>query len=202
MHPILEHCIKRYPQLKSTQKTIEEAIECLRATFANKHKLLLCGNGGSAADADHIAGELLKGFNSKRPLGRKAREQLGDSLAQELQGALPAIPLPSLVGINTAYGNDCNSNYTFAQLVWGLGLKGDALLCISTSGNSKNVLHAADVANAMQMSVLGLTGAKGGALKNKCDVCICAPEEEVYKIQELHLPIYHTVCLVLEDLLF
>ena len=202
MNVILEELLKRYPELKACQSTIEAAFDALRTTFAGNGKLLICGNGGSAADADHLAAELLKGFRKPRALDAGVRERLKEPLASNLQGALPAIPLPSLVGLNTAYGNDCDPAYTFAQLTWGLGNAGDALLGISTSGNSENVCHAARTARAKGLKTVGLTGRSGGALKSLVDVCVCVPEDEVYKIQERHLPVYHTLCLMLEEAFF
>ena len=157
---------------------------------------------GSAADADHISGELLKGFCSKRPLKPAARERLGEALAAELQDALPAIPLHSLGAINTAWLNDCNPYYGYAQLVWGLGREGDALLGISTSGNSKNVGFAMETARGKGLTTIGLSGADGGRLKTLADVCIRVPATETFKIQELHLPVYHAICLELEDIFF
>ena len=199
---LLDELLVRYPELEVCRESIERAFSVLRGTYAAGGKLLICGNGGSAADADHMAAELLKGFKSKRPLNTQAKETLGSSLASKLQGALPTIPLPALVGLNTAYGNDCDPQYTFAQLVWGLGEAEDALLCLSTSGDSANVCHAAQVARAKGMSTLGLTGRSGGKLKDLLEVCVCVPEDEVYKIQERHLPIYHVLCLMLEKEFF
>ena len=174
----------------------------MRIAFEGGGKLLICGNGGSAADSDHIAGELLKGFDSKRPLGAEWQAKLGAELAGNLQGAFPVIPLTGLSAISTAYANDCNADYIFAQLVFGLGQKGDVLLCISTSGNSKNVLHAAAVARAKGIRVVGLTGESGGNLVADADVCVRVPANIVWEIQEYHLPVYHTLCLMLEDHFF
>ncbi len=199
---ILEELLARYPELEICRETIKSAFSVLRETYTAGGKLLICGNGGSAADADHIAAELLKGFASKRTLEDQWHEKLGQALANNLQGALPAIPLPALVGLNTAYSNDCDPKYTFAQLVWGLGQEGDSLLCLSTSGNSQNVCHAARVAKAKGMQTLALTGRSGGELKDLVEVCVCVPEDQVYKIQERHLPIYHALCLMLEETFF
>lgn len=198
----LKELLGRYPELKVCRESIDKAFAALCKTYTAGGKLLICGNGGSAADADHMAAELLKGFKRKRTLDVQSRKRLGPSLARKLQGALPAIPLPSLVGLNTAFGNDCDPQYTFAQLVWGLGQAGDTVLCLSTSGNSVNVCHAARVAKAKGVQTLGLTGRSGGKLKGLVEVCICVPEDEVYKIQERHLPIYHILCLMLEDKFF
>ena len=202
MHPQIEKLITRFPELATCGGEIQAATDALSAVFSSGGKLLLCGNGGSAADADHISGELLKGFCSKRPLKDSARKRLGDELASKLQDALPAIPLHSLGAINTAWLNDCDPYFGYAQLVWGLGNANDALLGISTSGNSKNVCNAMEVARAKGMKTIGFTGASGGRLRALCDVCVCAPDSETYRIQELHLPIYHAICLALEDIFF
>ena len=186
----------RYPQLEVCRNAIGDAFAVLCKTFEGKGKLLIAGNGGSAADADHIAGELLKAFKGPKNLSSVV---LPEDLAVHLQHALPVIPLPNLSGILTAYSNDCEPDWAFAQLVWGLGQAGDCFLALSTSGNSQNVLNAAKVAQAKRMSVIGLTGQSGGRLKSFCDCCICVPEEETFKIQELHLPIYHNLCLGLEE---
>lgn len=198
----IQECVRRYPVLAACEKEMMQAFACIRDAYANKAKLLLCGNGGSASDSDHISGELLKGFGQKRPLSKEWQDRLGAHLASKLQGSLPALPLPMFASLMTAYANDCDAEYVYAQLVWGLGNAGDALLCLSTSGNSKNVLRAAEVAQAKGLFCIGLTGKTGGQLKELMDVCICVPETEVYKIQELHLPIYHALCLDLEAAFF
>ncbi|MBQ8444947.1 MAG: SIS domain-containing protein [Opitutales bacterium] len=202
LHPQIKFLISRYPVLESCGNDIQRAVDVLAESYRNGGKLLICGNGGSAADADHISGELLKGFCSKRPLKPEARERLGEELASQLQDALPAIPLHSLGAINTAWLNDCDPYYGYAQLVWGLGNKGDVLLGLSTSGNSKNVGYAMQVARAKGLATIGLSGATGGKLKTLADVCICVPDTATFKIQELHLPVYHTICLALEDIFF
>lgn len=202
MHQQLTECLARYPQLEVCAKSITQAYEALVHCYKNGGKLLLAGNGGSSADADHISGELLKGFCKKRPLSALWKDKIGSELAEELQGALPAIPLSNFIGLMTAFSNDCNPCNCFAQLTWGLGNKGDVLLCISTSGNSVNLLRAATVARAKGMTVIGLTGELGGQLKSLTDICICAPETVTHKVQELHLPIYHSLCLMLEDTFF
>ena len=202
LHPQIELLISRYPVLESCGNDIQRAVELLSESYRNGGKLLICGNGGSAADADHISGELLKGFCSKRPLKSDARERLGEELSAKLQDALPAIPLHSLGAINTAWLNDCDPYYGYAQLVWGLGNKGDVLLGLSTSGNSKNVGYAMEVARAKGLVTIGLSGTSGGKLKTLADVCICVPDTATFKIQELHLPVYHTICLALEDIFF
>ena len=164
--------------------------------------MLICGNGGSAADAEHWAAELLKGFYSKRPLAGPLAAVLSPDLAQNLQGALPTIPLSGFTSLSTAFANDNNIEYLFSQLVLGLGRKGDVLICISTSGQSRNVLLAAQTASALGMSTIGLTGRDGGALADLADVAIRVPETEVHLIQEYHLPVYHTLSLMLEEAFF
>lgn len=198
----LEECIARYPQLKVCREDIIMAFNELVEAYSKGKKLLICGNGGSAADSDHISGELLKGFAQSRPLSEEWRKRLGEDLANNLQGALPTIPLTIFNALGTAYNNDCNGKYTFAQLTWGLGQGGDVLLVITTSGNSENVLLAVEVAKAKGITTIGLTGKTGGKVKDMVDICICAPATEVYKIQELHLPIYHTLCFMLEEVFF
>ena len=194
--------IERHPRLAPCRPGIEAGFKLLQESFASGGKLLLCGNGGSAADCSHIAGELLKGFRLSRPLDKAARNLLGDALADNLQGALPVIALPSFDGFLTAFANDCDPRYNFAQLVWGLGARGDALLAISTSGYSENILHAVEVASAKGLKTIALTGETGGAIKDKVDICIRAPATAVEEVQEYHLPIYHCLCLMLEDAFF
>ncbi len=193
---------RNYPQLESTEAAITASIDCLETTFKSGNKLLICGNGGSAADADHIAGELLKGFALPRPLTAGERAGLPEDLARNLQRALPVIPLGGFVALNTAFANDCSADHIFAQLVWGLGAQGDTLLAISTSGNARNVVAAVHVARAKGMKVLALTGRDGGQLAKLAHHAIIVPEQETFRIQEHHLPIYHAVCLTLEARFF
>lgn len=195
----LKGLIERYPQLISCVDDFMVAFKLLCKVFERKNKLLIAGNGGSASDADHIAGELLKSFSIKQTVNDSF---INTELAKHLQPALPAIPLANLTGIFTAFSNDCEFEWAFAQLVYGLGQPGDCLLAISTSGNSKNIINAVSVAKERGMSVVGLSGISGGALKKLSDVCICAPETETFKIQELHLPVYHCLCLMLENHFF
>ncbi|MGA0332753.1 MAG: D-sedoheptulose-7-phosphate isomerase [Kiritimatiellia bacterium] len=202
MHPRIELLLKNYPQLAVCVPEIVPAFESLREGYAAGHKLLLCGNGGSASDADHISGELLKGFQSRRPLSPEQQEAFGGALSSKLQQSLPAIPLTAFPALSTAYTNDVDAEYTYAQLTLGLGVPGDLLLGISTSGNARNVGHALRVARGKGMKTLGLTGKTGGAMKALCDICICVPSEETFRIQEYHLPIYHVLCLMLEDHFF
>ncbi len=201
--------VERYPSLETAKEDIIEAYLLLEESYENGGKLLVAGNGGSAADAEHIVGELMKGFKMPRKPEADFAEklvaenqELGSVLAENLQGALPAIALDGHPALSTAYMNDCEPLLCFAQQVNGYGKAGDVFLGISTSGNSKNVLYAATTAHAKGMKVIGLTGAKDSKLKNMSDVCIKAPQTETYMIQELHLPIYHCLCLMLEDKFF
>lgn len=201
--------VERYPSLESAKEDIVAAYLLLEESYKNGGKLLVAGNGGSAADAEHIVGELMKGFKlPRKPEADFAEklveenQELGSVLAENLQGALPAIALDGHPALSTAYMNDCEPLLCFAQQVNGYGKSGDVFLGISTSGNSKNVLYAATTAHAKGMKVIGLTGAKDSKLKDMSDVCIKAPQTETYMIQELHLPIYHCLCLMLEDNFF
>ena len=205
----LQQLIERYPQLEPACGDIKAAFDIIAESFAGGGKLLIAGNGGSAADAEHIAGELMKGFVKKRALPdsfvsdvRKIDSEIAAYLVPRLQPGLPTIALCGHASLNTAAINDIDGNITFAQQVLGYGKKGDVFLGISTSGNSKNVLYAAATAKAKQLKVVALCGGTGGALKNLADVSIIASETETYKIQELHLPIYHCLCLMLEDRFF
>jgi D-sedoheptulose 7-phosphate isomerase len=195
---IFEECLQRYSCLSVCQLEIKATYDLLCVSFQNRGKLLICGNGGSASDSGHIAGELLKAFRLRRPLRSCERDALGEELASKLQGALPALSLPDFMALNTAWVNDGDPYYHFAQLTWALGNPQDVFWGISTSGNAKNVCLAAQTARAKGMKVVGLSGETGGNLKALCDVCICVPERETYKIQELHLPVYHTLCAMLE----
>lgn len=205
----LEILVNRYPELSAVKKEISEAYQILENCYAKEGKLLAAGNGGSAADAEHIVGELMKGFKLPRKPEAgfadklvKENEELGTVLAESLQGALPAIALDGHPALSTAYMNDCEPLLCFAQQVNGYGKSGDVFLGISTSGNSKNVLYAATTAHAKGMKVIGLTGAKSSKLEQMSDVCIKVPQTETYMIQELHLPVYHCLCLMLEERFF
>ena len=205
----LELLASRYPQLEPIQQDIYAAFLVLKSAFEAGGKLLIAGNGGSAADAEHIVGELMKGFKLPRKTDTEftskllaVDEQMGAVLAENLQGALPAIALDGHYSLNTAYANDCEPVLCFAQQVLGYGNTGDILLGITTSGNSENVLYAATVAKAKGMKVVGLTGHKESKLSAFADVCIRVPETETYMVQELHLPVYHCLCLMLEQYFF
>lgn len=205
----IDYLIERYPKLSVCRYEIITAYELLEAAYSNGRKLLVCGNGGSASDSEHIVGELMKEFKLKRKVYsdhatvlKVIDPELGQILAEHLQGALPAISLTGHSSLQTAYMNDAVPELVFAQQVNGYGKPGDVFLGISTSGNSKNVLYAAVNAKAKGLKVIGLTGAKENKLMKYADVCIRVPETETYKIQELHLPVYHCLCLMLEDHFF
>ncbi len=198
--------LQRYPQLSGIRDELTQAADLLRMSVSDKGKILVCGNGGSAADADHIVGELMKRFIRERPIPQELQASLikidpgrGSMLASSLEGSIPAICLSAHTALSTAFGNDVDSSISYAQQVSGYGVSGDVLWGLSTSGNAKNVLNAAIVAKAKGMKVLGMTGEGGGLLKELCDVCIRVPEKETFKVQELHLPIYHWLCIYLES---
>lgn len=201
--------IERYPQLNSVREDLINGYLILEECYNSGGKLLIAGNGGSAADSEHIVGELMKSFKLPRKLDDEYRKklfeannELGQTLADNLQGALPAIALDGHLALTTAYMNDCEPLLCFAQQVNGYGNENDVFLGISTSGNSKNVLYAATVARSKGMKVIGLTGQKESKLSEFADVCVKATETETYKVQELHLPIYHCWSLMLEEKFF
>lgn len=209
MNPILTRLVQRYPDLETCVVEVERTVAVLRETFAGGGKLLICGNGGSAADAEHLVGELMKGYLSNRPIADQLREQLraeygetGNYLAAHLQGALPTISLVSQVSLITAFANDVAADMVFAQQVYGYGVRGDALIGISTSGNSTNVLHALRVARVVGLETIGFTGKSGGALNELCDVIVRVPWDLTADVQERQLAIYHVVCARLEEELF
>lgn len=208
---ILDNLVARYPALEVCKNDIFSAFELLEKCFSKGHKVLVAGNGGSSADAEHIAGELMKGFCKERPMSASLAKstkaidsEIGEKLASKLQQGLPVISLSNHQGLNTAFLNDVKDggDLLFAEQLLGYGQEGDVFIGISTSGNSKNVLNAAVMAKAKGMKVIGLTGESGGKLKEFADTCIKAPEKETYKIQEYHLPIYHCICLMLEERFF
>lgn len=209
MNKFIDELIDRYPKLESIKKDIEAAYELIKNMYKDGGKLLVGGNGGSAADSEHIVGELMKGFCKKRKIStglveklENISEDLGLELGKCLQGALKAIAITGHTGLTTAFANDVDPNMIFAQQVYGYGDNKDILLCISTSGNSKNLIYAAITAKAKGMKVITLTGKDGGKLKEYSDISIIVPENETFKIQELHLPIYHALCLELEEFFF
>ena len=192
---MLEELIGRYPVLEPCRESIRQAYQALEECFLAGGKLLVAGNGGSAADSDHIVGELMKGFVKKRPLPdslvqalKEAEPQRGAELSQKLQGALPAIALTNHVALSSAFANDVDGILSYAQQVNGYGNRGDVFLGISTSGNAENVMYAAVTARAKGMKIIGLTGRDGGKLGAFADISIVVPKQETYQIQELHLP--------------
>lgn len=201
--------IKRYPCLEVCRQNIITAYNILEEAYASGRKLLVAGNGGSASDSEHIVGELMKEFKLKRKIYaaqaerlKDIDEEMGEMLSEHLQGSLPAISLVGEPSLTTAFMNDAVPVLIFAQQVNGLGTAGDVFLGISTSGNSKNVLYAAVAAKSKGLKVIGLTGEKENQLMKFSDICIRVPETETYKIQELHLPVYHCLCLMLEERFF
>ena len=206
---VLDELIDRHEKLRVCRKEIEDAYLLLQDAYDQGKKLLICGNGGSASDSEHIVGELMKEFKLKRKVYsdhaaalKEIDPELGQVLADNLQGALPAISLTGHSSLQTAFMNDAVPELVFAQQVNGYGKPGDVFLGISTSGNSKNVLYAAVNAKAKGLKVIGLTGSKENKLMKFADVCIRVPETETYKIQEYHLPVYHCLCLMLEEKFF
>ncbi len=201
--------LQRYPCLEVCKEEIAKARDALIACYEADGKVMICGNGGSCADADHIVGELMKGFLSLRPLSKEKKEEMkantnlvDDELLSKLQGGLPAFSLPSMTALNMAFCNDVDPELIYAQPIMAMGRKNDVLIAISTSGNSKNVFGAVKVAKALGITVIGLTGGKGGKLKEYADVAITVPENETFKIQELHLPVYHYLCAAVEQHFF
>ena len=192
---MLKELLERYPQLAECEEQIKSAMELIRDTYKNGGKVLVCGNGGSCSDSEHIVGELMKGFKLMRPV---TDERIPEDLRCGLQGALPAISLPSQTGILSAFINDVDPEMMYAQLVYGYATQKDLLIGLSTSGNSKNVVNAARIAKAVGAKAMAMTGKKESKLSEICDACIQVPETETYKIQELHLPVYHYLCAQIE----
>ncbi len=205
----LDTLIARYPDVSGLVTDLERAFSLWRDSFASGHKTLICGNGGSAADSEHIVGELMKGFLRKRPVAeeftRQAEATFGEHgvyLASHLQGALSAISLNSQQSLLTAYSNDVAFDMAYAQQVYGYGRTGDVLLALSTSGNAQNVVNAVQVAKLRSLRTIAFTGSPGGKLATLCDVVIKVPDHKTYRIQERHLAIYHTLCIMLEESFF
>ena len=202
-HEIKVELLKRYPCLAVCEAEIEKAYQLLVECYRKDGTLFLCGNGGSAADADHIVGELAKGFCLKRPISEQEKvfyrqDERSQLLADQLQCGLKAVNLMAQIALNSATANDLDARLGPAQALNALGRPGDVLLGISTSGNAQNVYFACKVAQARGMKVLGLTGQTGGLLKSEADIFICVPEKETFKVQELHLPVYHALCRMVE----
>lgn len=204
---ILNDLIDKYPDLSVCKNDISCAFDIICESYNKGGKLLLCGNGGSCADCEHISGELLKSFKLKRPVSDEkaaALKQIDgtDYISTHLEEGLAALPLVSFTSLITAFSNDSSPDMIYAQLVNVLASKGDTLLAISTSGNSKNVGMAVKTANALGVKTVGLSGKDGGVLKKLCDCCITVPADETYLIQEYHLPVYHALCAMLEEEFF
>lgn len=194
-----------FPKLKAIENDINAALNAIIEAYENNGKLLCCGNGGSCADCEHIVGELMKGFMLQRKTDASFSEKLKNAgcedaeyICDNLQGALPALSLTGQSAVLSAFANDVNSDFVYAQMVYGYGNENDILLCLSTSGNSKNVVYAAKVAKAKGMTTIAMTGANESKLSEICDVTIKVPETETYKVQELHLPVYHYLCQEIE----
>ena len=206
---LLDQLCERFPTLTTVKPAIDEACDQLIACYEQGGKVLVCGNGGSSSDSDHIVGELMKSFEMKRAIAQKLQEKLtaispdrGSYLAQHLQQGLPAISLTAHTALITATANDIHADVIFAQQVIGYGRPNDILIAISSSGNSRNVLDACIVAKAMNLKVIGLTGETAGKMKELCDILINVPERRTSFVQELHLPVYHHLCLVIENHFF
>ena len=206
----LRDCLKSLPELETIKKELEQAFRVLVACFNAGGKLLICGNGGSAADADHIVGECMKKFNLRRTLSREDQAKIIESnsdskglLLSHLQRSLPAISLSAHGALMTAISNDESAEMIFAQQVFGYGKKGDVLIGLSTSGNSKNVIHALNVAQIFQLKTICITGESGGRMNTlSCDVIIRAPAQETFKVQQYHLAVYHCLCAMVEAEIF
>jgi D-sedoheptulose 7-phosphate isomerase len=206
---ILDELLNRYTQLNYLANAISEASELIIKSFRNGGKVLVCGNGGSCADADHIVGELMKSFEGKRPLSKQLQEKLseldserGKMLAEKLQQGLPAISLTVHQSLITAIANDIHGDVIYAQQVVGWGNPGDVLIGLSTSGNSKNVIDAMIVAKAKGLKTIGMTGETGGKMKDWCNILINVPETRTAYVQEFHLPVYHAICMIIEKEIF
>jgi D-sedoheptulose 7-phosphate isomerase len=209
MESVLDHLSSKHRELQECIPDIHKAFTLLKESYENGGKALLCGNGGSASDCEHIVGELMKGFFLKRPVDTAFKQRLyqefpdqGEYLSNHLQGALPAISLVSHSALMSAFANDVAADMVFAQQVFGYGNEKDVLIGLSTSGNSRNVIHALQVARAKGMKTIGFTGKGGGAMASLCDVSIAVPYESTPEIQELHIPVYHALCLMLEKEFF
>ena len=205
---IYDELFERYPALKGMKENVLKAFELIKSTYTNGGRLYCGGNGGSSSDCEHIVGELLKSFKKHRAVDEKIASTLssygedGEYLLSKLEGALPAMSLISQTGILTAFANDKSWDTAIAQQLYGLGKQGDCLVVLSTSGNSKNCVYAVMVAKAKGIKTIAFTGETGGKLKELCDETLCVPETETYKVQELHLPIYHCLCAMLEEEFF
>lgn len=195
----MKELLERYPCLSVCREDIEKASRLICNTYKNGGKVLVCGNGGSAADSEHIVGELMKGFLKKREV---TDDRIPESLRKNMQGSLPAISLPSQCAVLSAFANDVDPDMMYAQLVYGYAEKNDLVIGISTSGNSKNVVNAVEVAKCMGIKTLSLTGEKESRLSELSDITVKVPETQTYRVQELHLPVYHYLCAYVENFMF
>ncbi len=195
----MKELLERYPCLSVCREDIEKASRMICNTYKNDGKVLVCGNGGSAADSEHIVGELMKGFLKKREV---TDDRIPESLRKNMQGSLPAISLPSQCAVLSAFANDVDPDMMYAQLVYGYAEKNDLVIGISTSGNSKNVVNAVEVAKCMGIKTLSLTGEKESRLSELSDITVKVPETQTYRVQELHLPVYHYLCAYVENFMF
>lgn len=205
----IDDLLDRYPVLSACKDDLRAAVEAICESYRSGHKIIACGNGGSASDAEHIVGELMKGFLLPRKLDAAIEAKMrqvcpdeADYFMENLQGTLPAISMVNQVALNTAFANDQAPDLSFAQQLLGMGDEGDVLLGISTSGNSTNVIYAVQMAKVKGVKSIVLTGKKGGKLKPLADICICVPDDETFRIQELHLPVYHMLCIAAENEFF
>lgn len=204
-HADLQQLMEHYPELKDCKESIAKSFDILYETQKNGGTIFTCGNGGSAADSEHIVGELMKCFKRPRAIDAQLYDHLsalgedGRALAEKLEGGIRAVALTSHPALSTAYANDRFPDMVFAQQLSVLGRDGDSLIAISTSGNSENCVYAAMVAKAKNIRVIAMTGSKNSKLREIADYCICVPAEETYRIQEYHLPIYHALCAMLES---
>lgn len=202
----VEKLVERFPELQSQKLAIQAFVDAIIQTYKQDGKVLIAGNGGSASDSEHITGELLKGFITKRPMEKEKAEHFAKFLSKEeaemLQEGIPAVPLCSLMSGLTAFDNDVSPELAFGQLVFAMGKKQDLVVVLSTSGNSVNTIKAVQVAKAMGIKTVAMVGKTGGKLKDLADVVIIAPANETYLVQEYHLPIYHAVCAEVERVLF
>ena len=206
---ILPEMLNRYSRLDHLKEHIKKAAETIIETYKNSGKVLVCGNGGSCSDADHIVGELMKSFEGNRPLAKPLQDKLtelspetGKMLAEKLQQGLPAISLTVHQSLITAIANDINGEVIYAQQVVGWGNTGDVLIGLSTSGNAQNVIDAMIVAKAKGLTTIGITGETGGKMKEWSDILINVPERRTAYVQELHLPVYHAICMMVEKEIF
>ncbi len=198
----VELLVKRYPQLKCVEDQVKSAITAIVNSYRAGGKVLLCGNGGSASDCEHISGEFLKGFLSKRAMSDDEYPSISGVAREKLQKGIPSIPLTSLSALVSAFSNDVDAEWTYAQMVFALGKKGDVFIGLSTSGNAKNVRYGAEIAKALGIITIALTGEKDNPLSCASDIAIQVPETETFKVQELHLPVYHAICAEVENILF